>query len=84
MLIGWSSPEDVTETTRRHLADLAALRAERDALAEALREAIDFASEGWGYASDYFRDKWMYEERIAALRAATPSSPRTAGDDHAE
>jgi hypothetical protein len=63
----------------------AALRSERDALAAALREAIELAAEGWGYASDYFRDKWGYEERIAALRAATPSEPRNdTGARHAE
>ena len=32
-----------------------------------LREALQIAHEGWGYAPDYFRDKWMDLERLAAL-----------------
>lgn len=38
-------------------------------LRAALQEAIAFAEEGWSYASDYFRDKWLYEERRCELRA---------------
>jgi hypothetical protein len=79
MLIGWSSPEDVTETTRRHLADLAALRAERDALAtKALAFAKGAEVRSWPPG---FR---LRDDLIAAAKAAlaaTPSSPRTAGDE---
>lgn len=34
----------------------------------ALYDAIELAEEGWGYANDYFRQKWDYEARIGALR----------------
>jgi hypothetical protein len=77
MLIGWSSPEDVTETTRRHLADLAALRAERDALAAALRRLVQAFDGGYWTAC-------AAAMKNARAALATPSSPRTAGDDHAE
>ena len=38
-----------------------------EALEAALREALEIAHEGWGYAPDYFRDKWMDAERLAEL-----------------
>ncbi len=38
-------------------------------LEEALREAIEFADEGWAYASDYFRWKWDYEGQRTRLLA---------------
>ena len=38
-----------------------------EALEAALREALQIAHEGWGYAPDYFRDKWMDLERLAEL-----------------
>lgn len=37
-------------------------------LRDALARALDFAEEGWGYVSDYFRKKWNYDGEIAALR----------------
>lgn len=51
-----------------------------DALRRALREAIEFADEGWCYATDYFRDKWDYEGQraalVAVLDATAPASER--------
>jgi hypothetical protein len=38
-------------------------------LHDALRESLDFAEEGWGYAPDYFREKWGSEDEISRLRA---------------
>lgn len=35
----------------------------------AFEEAIELAEEGWGYASDYFRDKWECERQFKELRA---------------
>lgn len=34
---------------------------------EALREALELADEGWGYANGYFRNKWGFVSRYAAL-----------------
>ncbi len=34
-----------------------------------LAEAIELADEGWAYADNYFRVKWNFVERIAAIRA---------------
>lgn len=45
-------------------------RKRAEALAAALEECIDLAEEGWGYASDYFREKWECEKGIAKARAA--------------
>jgi hypothetical protein len=73
MLIGWSSPEDVTETTRRHLADLAALRAERDALAAALRRLVQAFDGGYWTAC-------AAAMKNARAALSTPSSPRTDDD----
>lgn len=39
------------------------------ALTAALTDAIDLAVEGWHYAPDYFRDKWLSPDAIPALRA---------------
>ncbi len=36
---------------------------------QALVDAIDFAEEGWGYAPEYFRTKWAYDDRLNALLA---------------
>jgi hypothetical protein len=43
----------------------------------AFQEAVDLAQEGWSYASDYFREKWSYEERVKALRALLPTPPES-------
>jgi hypothetical protein len=42
--------------------------AEVTRLRAALGEALDSADEGWSYASDYFRDKWRDDKRLAELR----------------
>ena len=44
--------------------------AEAARLRKALQEAIALAEEGWGYAGDYFREKWGYEQQMAALKTA--------------
>ena len=45
---------------------------ERDAeirlLRQGLRDAIDLAEEGWGYASEYFQNKWGYKDNISEIR----------------
>jgi hypothetical protein len=51
-------------------AELARLESENAGLKRALREAIEFAEEGWGYAGGYFREKWDYAGQFAALKAA--------------
>jgi|LakMenEpi03Aug12_release.lakeMendotaPanAssembly.Ray.scaffolds.fasta_scaffold1355311_2 hypothetical protein len=33
-----------------------------------LSEALDFAEEGWAYVDKYYRAKWDYAGRLAALR----------------
>lgn len=43
------------------------------AYADALVDALDLAQEGWAYASDYFREKWSFQERHDALRALVPT-----------
>jgi hypothetical protein len=68
------------------VADATALRSERDALAKALREAVRLL---WGQARDLKirgeRDEALVLVKgIKRVRAATPSSPRTAGARHAE
>lgn len=42
--------------------------AEDDLTAAALEVAIALAEEGWAYASEYFREKWGFAERVAKLR----------------
>jgi hypothetical protein len=37
------------------------------ALETALADAVELAQEGWSYVSDYFREKWEYEKRLAEL-----------------
>jgi len=46
------------------------LRAENARLRATLSDAIEFAEEGWGYASEHFRNKWDYAGQLAALKAA--------------
>lgn len=41
-------------------------------LEHALKVAIAWGEEGWGYASDYFRHKWRYEEHRKELRDVLP------------
>jgi hypothetical protein len=48
--------------------DLARVTDERDRLRAHLEVAIDLAEEGWGYASEYFCQKWRFDERVLALR----------------
>jgi hypothetical protein len=65
-------------------AGIVALRNSADALLSRLeeleawlREAIDLAEEGWGYATPYFRDKWESNERADRLRLLlAPEAPR--------
>jgi len=38
------------------------------ALQGALRDAIELAQEGWGYADDHFYTKWDVHERLEAIR----------------
>ena len=52
------------------LLDLLSLAEQSARMRVALDDAIELAAEGWGYADDYFRDKWGYAKRIAELRAA--------------
>lgn len=66
----WEQVGSITEERNARVAQLEA----------ALREAIDFAHEGWGYASEYFHDKWDYAGRRSALvavlsAAGTPDEP---------
>ena len=44
------------------------LEAENAELRKAVEDAIEFAEEGWSYASDYFKEKWEYEKRLAELK----------------
>lgn len=44
-------------------------RSEAEALAEALGEALEFAAEGWAYASDYFVKKWRAKQHAGELEA---------------
>ena len=52
-----------------------AWRAEVAKLTAALREALEIAHEGWGYAPDYFRYKWMDLERLAELAKLVGVTP---------
>jgi hypothetical protein len=54
-----------------------ALGAEVERLREALVEAVEFADEGWAYASSYFREKWDYDKRRALFAALLAGPPRT-------
>jgi len=45
-------------------------------LEEALRECIQFAIEGWAYASPYFCEKWDYEGELAKFRTALEGDER--------
>ena len=47
-------------------ANLGKMQARIAALERAYREAVEDADEGWAYASDYFRDKWRWDERAKA------------------
>ena len=38
-------------------------------LREALKEAVEELEDMVGYVSEYFRDKWGYDETIARLKA---------------
>jgi predicted nucleic acid-binding Zn-ribbon protein len=58
----------------RIAAKLSEAQARIAALKEALRDAIQFAVEGWSYAPDYFKEKWEYEKELAELRARLPNS----------
>lgn len=58
------------EQIDRLRAELAALRAERDALRAALIEATEMVEHWGGYASDYFQKKWNLEGDLTKLRAA--------------
>ncbi len=49
---------------------IADLKAEVARLRTELREAIEFAGEGWSYASPYFQEKWAYDERLAEFASA--------------
>jgi hypothetical protein len=40
------------------------------AQAKAIEDVLWLAEEGWGYASDYFRDKWRFKERFEELKAS--------------
>lgn len=68
---------DTTDSLRRERDELRTALLMRDvtttaALSEfknALAEACDLAEEGWGYASDYFNDKYDSRGRIAELRS---------------
>ena len=33
-----------------------------------LSEALDFAEEGWAYVDEFYKAKWDYAGRLAALR----------------
>ena len=46
-----------------------------DATREALKDAIELAEEGWGYVDTYFREKWEFAERVAALRSVLSQEP---------
>lgn len=44
------------------------MREDNEKLRALLAEALDLAEEGWGYADAYYKAKWRYDERLAALR----------------
>lgn len=50
-------------------------------LAEALEECIQLASEGWDYASPYFREKWDCEGEIEKARAALTKYHAALGEE---
>jgi hypothetical protein len=47
---------------------------DRQALNDALEEALGLADEGWTYAMDYYRTKWDYDGRFKALDAVLVAS----------
>ena len=47
-----------------------ALEAEVKRLRAALRDGIELAEEGWGYAMPYFREKWDVDGRVERLKEA--------------
>ena len=44
------------------------LRSENTRLQKAVDELLDFAAEGWAYASDYFKEKWNFEGEYKRLK----------------
>jgi len=68
--IEWHLGTEVRQGLSSRLSAGDAAVAEVARLKAALREAIMLAEEGWGYAGDYFREKWDYEEQLATLKAA--------------
>ena len=54
--------------------DIFALVASLREAKAALAETISFAEEGWSYASDYFKDKWNFEERLEKYRRIVEAS----------
>jgi hypothetical protein len=66
-LHGWGAAE-IGEMVATLRAELARVAEERDRLRAHLEVAIDLAEEGWGYASEYFCQKWSFDERVLALR----------------
>jgi len=60
--------ENVTLRGRVSAGEAAVVEVERSR--KTLKEAIEFAEEGWGYAGGYFKEKWNYAGQLAALKAA--------------
>lgn len=50
---------------------------------EALKDALEFAAEGWAYADTYFIEKWGAKEEMARLQAVLTGSATdsTGGSD---
>ena len=44
------------------------LEIENKRLQKAVEEALEFACEGWAYASDYFKEKWDYAGELKRLK----------------
>lgn len=63
----WS--KDTHEKIAANTQVLSAATDKRQELETALREAIQFADEGWAYATNYMREKWNYEGERARLLA---------------
>jgi archaellum component FlaC len=56
------------ELTRILAHEVEELEKQVEKLKTALKEAIEFADEGWSYADDYFKKKWGYEETKEKLK----------------